>query len=642
MRLTRQIVALLCLCVMGAVFVVLLTGAFSLHTLTERYQRDELRALVRIFEQDVLMSPQAPRLSAWLPPMLQANGVKELTIRLDDAPLFHYREPGFTDSEYRLQTVLMAGEFYPGLHLRFEVLPALTMLSNQLSPLRTLALGVGTVVVGVWLALLWLRRQLRGVELLAQRGQHILSGNPGKLRHDVALEWPPVVSAALTYLQDGLEDSKKERSRFDTFIRRNVFIDKQLGIGNRIFFDNRVEAALSDAEYSAGAMLLLSIDGLELLKKEHGEGTAQSLLLQASELTASFTQRFSGAVQARYARDTLALLLPNISKQETLTAAEQLWRQLLRLDWPAPLDPERQLFIGAVCYQPGEWLAQIEEEAEMALRGARLQREGGFFLYDKVLRVEANGKGSVRWRTLLERQFARGQLTYQIQSAWSCQPAEPVLHELLARLPDGRGKLLPAASFVTMVEKVGMQRELDRLMLGNALALLPTERSVPLALNLHPQSLLDNAFRHQLLMALLRIGKRRASRLVIELNEALVSRYQEGLRAPLRELRLLGCQLAVDHAGQDVVSTHYIKEFELSYLKIHPSLVRDIASRPLNQMAVRSLVGGCLGQTQVIAVGIQNEQEWQVLQSLGVSGGQGFWLDQAMQGDKRVLIAPRG
>lgn len=143
-------------------------------------------------------------------------------------------------------------------------------------------------------------------------------------------------------------------------------------------------------------------------------------------------------------------------------------------------------------------------------------------------------------------------------------------------------------------------------------------------------------------MALLRIGKRRASRLVIELNEALVSRYQEGLRAPLRELRLLGCQLAVDHAGQDVVSTHYIKEFELSYLKIHPSLVRDIASRPLNQMAVRSLVGGCLGQTQVIAVGIQNEQEWQVLQSLGVSGGQGFWLDQAMQGDKRVLIAPRG
>lgn len=642
MRLTRQIVALLCLCVMGAVLMVLITGSFSLYAMTDRYQRDELRALVRVFEQEVLLTAHAPRIQAWLPPMLQANAVQELTITLEDAPLYHYVAPEQPLDRQALQSVFLAGERYPALHMHFQIQPALSILGNQLWPLRTLALGIGFVVLGVWLALRWLRRQLKGVELLARRGQHILSGDPGKLRHELALEWPPIVSAALSHLQSELEDAKKERSRFDTFIRRNVFIDKQLGIGNRIFFDNRVEAALSDAEYSAGAMMLLSIDGVDLLKKAQGEEQARALLLQASEVTTTFIQRFSGAVQARYAGDTLALLLPNLSKQETLTAAEQLWRQLVRLDWPTPLDPERQLFIGAVCYQPGEWLAQIEEEAEMALRGARLQREGGFFLYDKVLRVEANGKGSVRWRTLLERQFGRGQLTYQLQSAWSSQPAEPMLHELLARLPDGRGNLLTAASFVTMVEKVGMQRELDRLMLGNALALLPGENGVPLALNLHPLSLLDGAFRHQLLMALLRIGKRRASRLVIELNESLVSRYLDPLRGPLRELRLLGCRLAVDHAGQDVVSTHYIKEFELSFLKIHPSLVRDIASRPLNQMAVRSLVGGCLGQTQVIAVGIQNEQEWQVLQSLGVSGGQGFWLDQVMQGDLRALSAPRG
>jgi RNase E specificity factor CsrD len=72
-------------------------------------------------------------------------------------------------------------------------------------------------------------------------------------------------------------------------------------------------------------------------------------------------------------------------------------------------------------------------------------------------------------------------------------------------------------------------------------------------------------------MALLRLGRRRAAMLVVELNEGLVSRYQEQLRAPLRELRLLGCQLSVDHAGQEVVSTHYIREFELSFLKIHPA-----------------------------------------------------------------------
>ena len=78
------------------------------------------------------------------------------------------------------------------------------------------------------------------------------------------------------------------------------------------------------------------------------------------------------------------------------------------------------------------------------------------------------------------------------------------------------------------------------------------------------------------------------------------------------------------------MSIHYIKEFELSFLKIHPSLVRDIQHRPLNQMAVRSLVGGCAnGPTQVIAVGVESEGEWRMLDSLGVVGGQGFWLDGA-------------
>ena len=39
---------------------------------------------------------------------------------------------------------------------------------------------------------------------------------------------------------------------------------------------------------------------------------------------------------------------------------------------------------------------------------------------------------------------------------------------------------------------------------------------------------------------------------------------------------MLGCQLAIDHAGQDVVSTQYIKEVRIHFLKLHPSLVREI------------------------------------------------------------------
>lgn len=628
MRLTNQIVALLCLCVIGTVLLVLTAAGMGFHGLTERFQRDELRAVVDIFEEEVLSQPDAPRLQGWLPPLLRANEVKGLTVTLDDGLLFEYQEPTLDQQRHRLEEVHLAGKRFPTLHMDFWVASSFSQLDRLYAPLASLATGLVVISLGLWLALLWLRRQLKGVELLARRGQHILSGNPGKLRHEVALEWPVSVSQALTFLQTELADAKKERSRFDTFIRRNVFIDKQLGVGNRIFFDNRLEAAMSDADYSVGSVLLLEIDALDAVMRHDGEERAIEGLQECSALVGHFLQRYNGAIQGRYAGNVLAILLPGLSKQETLTAADQLLKRLAHLSWPDYVDADRALYIGAVCYQPGELIVQVEEEAELALRGARLQQESGYFLYDKPLRVDASDKGTVRWRTLLERQFSRHQLTYRLQSAYSGKPLIPQLHEMLARLPDGKGKLLPAAGFVAMVEKVGMQLPFDRQMSQLALLLLPREEGVPLALNLHPLSLLDPEYRHWLWMALLRLGRRRSAMLVVELNEAHVGRYQEALRAPLRELRLLGCRLSVDHAGQDVVSIHYIKEFELSFLKIHPSLVRDIQHRPLNQMAVRSLVGGCANsQTQVIAVGVESEAEWRVLQSLGVVAGQGHWFD---------------
>ena len=58
-----------------------------------------------------------------------------------------------------------------------------------------------------------------------------------------------------------------------------------------------------------------------------------------------------------------------------------------------------------------------------------------------------------------------------------------------------------------------------------------------------------------------------------------------------------------------------------------PSLVREIHTRQVNQMAVRSLVGGCANtQTRVIAVGVESGDEWKMLRHLGVRAGQGPWF----------------
>ncbi|HGP5685124.1 TPA: RNase E specificity factor CsrD, partial [Vibrio cholerae O1] len=46
-----------------------------------------------------------------------------------------------------------------------------------------ISLGVFIVVFGLWYSIRWLRQQLRGAELLAERAQLILDGKLTKLAH---------------------------------------------------------------------------------------------------------------------------------------------------------------------------------------------------------------------------------------------------------------------------------------------------------------------------------------------------------------------------------------------------------------------------------------------------------------------------
>ena len=627
MKLTNQLMLLLGSCVIGAVLLLVTILASGFHELTHYHQRQELQAIVTILEQEFLENPEAPRVQSWLPPILAANGVHQIQVMLGDVPILIYSDDDVRDETLPLSYLQLGSERDPSLRVRFAVRDSLSSLTRIKSIPYALLLGTLSVALLLWVAMSWLRRRLRGIELLEQKARRQLQGKSVDWRHGSVKEWPHAINQLLCQLQGELEDAKKERSRFDTYIRHNVYIDKLLGIGNRSFFNNRLEAVLHEAGTSHGAIVWLEIEAYERVALREGEEQANLLLQECCRYLQPFANKVSGGVLARYSSNILVLLIPTYDKQETLNLCSQLLASLERWVLPPYIHKEQALYIGAVCYQPGEQREQLEEEGQVALRSASSQRERNFVLFDKPLRPVNSEKGSVRWRSLLEKLFARKRVQYLLQEAMPSLSGQPMLRELLALLPDEQGELLQASYFLVMVEKCGMQLPFDRLMTREALRLLPeaVRQQIPLCLNLHPLSLLDKEFLRWLKLQLLSFGRSNTAFLVLEFNEALICRYEVRLRSVLRELRLLGVRLSADHVGQEVLNTHYIKVFDLSYLKLHPSLVRHIEHNPLNQMAVRSLVGSCVNtRTQVIALGVETEEEWKALRSLGVNGGQGY------------------
>lgn len=630
MKFTNQLITTISLFVLMVVVIVLIGAGTSFYQMGALYQQRQVDTVLRLVDEGWLASRAQPAvIDVWLPKILEVNGIIDFTLLRHDSPIYHSGRIDAAATAGDLFTIeyVSALEAEPNLTARLVLRPPFYNIDHSFSALAGILCAILLVFSGALWLLIWFRRQFYGLELLDLRSQSILQDRVGSLSHDSRQEWPHQTSQALDKLLLALEDASKERSRFDSFMRANVFFDKKMGIGNRIFFDNRLEAALNDPACHGGALLLVEIQDLVQINYHFGYERGDELLTAASIYMSHFVRGTPGALQARYTGTTFALLLPNTVENEAKEAARQVMKLLRRLNWPEEItDPA--IYIGGVCFRIGESLMQIHEEAELALRSAELQGGDGYFIYHKGVTEESMGKGTVRWRTLLSRVLAQDKIQLDRQGIYQELNQAPIMYELLARIQDEKGRELSAGQFFPMADKCGLLNELDRNIISQALALLPeAELGTRLAVNLSASSLLQPQFQSWLVFELLQRPKAQLNKLVIDLSEAQVSRHFAALVKPLRALKALGCCLAVDHAGQDVVSTQYVQDYQLNYLKLHPSLVRDIDTKSVNQMAVSSLIGNSLSsQTKVIAMGVETRAEWLCLLQLGVYAGQGYYF----------------
>jgi RNase E specificity factor CsrD len=258
--------------------------------------------------------------------------------------------------------------------------------------------------------------------------------------------------------------------------------------------------------------------------------------------------------------------------------------------------------------------------AEQATRHAAFKGSNSWSVYDSS--VPEQGRGSVRWRTLLEETLARGGPRLYQKPAMN--KAGVLDHrEVQRRIFDGTRELL-AAEFIPLVTQFGMAQSFDRRMVSQIIPLLAQWPDETLAFHLTVDSLLQRSFVRWLRDVLLQREKKQRNRILIELAEADLCQHIDRLRPALRLLMGLGCRLAVSQAGLTVVSTSYLKSFPIERVKLHPGLVRDIDKRVENQLFVQSLLSACKGtQAKVYASGVRTIDEWLVLLENGIHGGQG-------------------
>ncbi|MGZ6644989.1 MAG: EAL domain-containing protein [Solirubrobacteraceae bacterium] len=199
-----------------------------------------------------------------------------------------------------------------------------------------------------------------------------------------------------------------------------------------------------------------------------------------------------------------------------------------------------------------------------------------------------------------------------------------VQHELLIRMRDESGELVPPGAFLPAAEEHGLIQEIDRWVLGRAVQIAAAGRAVEV--NVSAASMSTPEFLAAVERELDASGADPAL-LVFEITETALMRQMDSGVAFAERLAGLGCRFALDDFGTGYGSFTYLKRLPVHYLKIDREFVRELASSPRDRHVVQAIVSLADGfEAQTIAEGVEDAETLELLRGYGVDYAQGYHL----------------
>jgi len=191
-----------------------------------------------------------------------------------------------------------------------------------------------------------------------------------------------------------------------------------------------------------------------------------------------------------------------------------------------------------------------------------------------------------------------------------------------------RGRVGPD-EFIRAAEETGMILALGDWVLRTALHdlhswRLPSQPSLCVSVNVSAVQLAREDFAQSVLLALDEADVP-SSALILEVTESVLT--SEGAVAQIARLRLAGVRIAIDDFGTGYSSLAYLQRLPVDKVKIDKSFLSDLGSNERQVAFVGAIVQ--LARTiglQVVAEGVETEQQWSILRSLGCDEAQGFLL----------------
>lgn len=437
------------------------------------------------------------------------------------------------------------------------------------------------------------------------------------------------VVEAMNRMAGKLERLFNEKVVLTEELRKQSVKDSLTGILNRRAFDDWLASSLLSQERgeTGGGLLLLQVSGLDEYNRLHGRTEADQLLVGVSRSICESIQSWPQSFVGRRGGAEFAVFIPACDLEVGQEIAEKVFGAVASLPFFTTEEGQDRLHLALVVHLGRIDQQEMISQADQLLRS--IQSNGGNNWQAREIN-EGDDQPYQHWSEGHWQESLRQVLKGQEVELFS-QPVYDMEGKLLFREVFTRlrllGELASAEAFLPMVERFDLHADFDKVVVEVLLVRL--KRDVlegRYCINLSPRSLLDPNF-FDWLMDTLKAVPDLCPRIILEIPERTLLLGGEKLAGLINDLLKTGCTFSVDHFGiasRTLTSLHLL---HLEFIKVDGSFVRGIRENQGNQFYIRTLA--MLAQSrdiQLLAQDVEEAADWEQLQSLGVSGGQGFYL----------------
>jgi diguanylate cyclase (GGDEF)-like protein/PAS domain S-box-containing protein len=413
--------------------------------------------------------------------------------------------------------------------------------------------------------------------------------------------------------------------------------DALTSLVNRREFESRVEAALLSARNSDTHHVLcyLDLDQFKVINDTCGHAAGDAMLMQLAGLLQ--TRLRESDTLARLGGDEFGVLLEGCA----LDKGQQIAADLLAAVRDHRFQWEGKPFavgvsIGLVAIHGGTGSrADVFSAADTACYAAKEQGRNRVCVFHRSDADMAQRRTDMGWAARLTRALEEERLVLYYQPYLSLgQNSAAGQHiEILLRLIDEEGKLVPPGSFLPAAERYNIMPTIDRWVIKTVFARyleLQAQMGTPLtcAINLsgttlNSEGILD-FIREQ-------SGQHRLppGAICFEITETAAINNMRHATQFMRELKALGFCFALDDFGIGTSSLAYLKTLPVDYLKIDGSFVRNIVNDPVDRAMADTInrVGHIMG-LQTIGEYAESAEVIGELRALGVDFAQGYGVQR--------------